>query len=649
MKINSYLFALLLPLFAFGQTARITEIDSLVGAGRTGEALRMLQNGNFTGPDQVKALFITGKIQLRNQHYKGALKTGVLLIKQCKAKTDSLHLFYTGRGYELKGHARFFLRDFEKSLLLLDSANLLFRKSNSLRNLGYNFNMMGTIAYLNREYSKAIALQAEALQVLKNNPSTTNDELMEVRIDLANVYQQTHDYQGAARIIEDGLKLKGLQKSNRADALNNLGMAYHKLKEGQKAKDAYRMALGLYFELGAPENLAKVYNNLGSLEDEVNEDPKQAKFYLRQALVQYQIAGFTPGTHSALLNLGGILLKQDSLYAASSLLITADSMAVEQGDLDVHIMAMEFMSQVEAKQGNYKRAFELLTRVNQIKDSTNNLEEEEKTARMKALFEVNAQREQIEALEEEKEELGSKKSQITWLLGSLLAVLVGLLALLYFWYEQRKRVSNQMLKLAERDKQLAVTASLIQGQEEERNRISREIHDGLGTKVTLLLHQYGESMPEEMRRNMVEVSREIREISHDLMPGVLLKFGLADALEELVSQWQSSDRVQFETNIERMAPFPFEINEQLLLYRIVQELIKNAIQHGKATFISVHLFKEGQDFVISLEDNGLGMPQTTTKGLGLANIEKRINYLNGLFSLRSDEEGTHFLIRIPLP
>lgn len=205
--------------------------------------------------------------------------------------------------------------------------------------------------------------------------------------------------------------------------------------------------------------------------------------------------------------------------------------------------------------------------------------------------------------------------------------------------------------------------AVMEGQENERKRLSRELHDGLAPMLSSVKNNLEVVAPvvEELagkhRRyfndSMSQLNAamdEIRTMSRDLMPRTLEDFGLVSALKELCDRTTRISKMEIEFYKsefkQRLAG-----NIEIGLYRIAQELLNNAVKHSKATQLKVQLVKHSKSVVLSVEDNGKGFSVNSPqgKGLGLKNIMSRVKSLNGFLEFDSrPEEGTSVTIEIPL-
>jgi signal transduction histidine kinase len=219
----------------------------------------------------------------------------------------------------------------------------------------------------------------------------------------------------------------------------------------------------------------------------------------------------------------------------------------------------------------------------------------------------------------------------------------------------------------EMDEQKLRSSYLIEGQEEERKRIAREIHDGLGQMLTALkfsIEKVGDWVEEsekgqlnlkELRQLITQTITEARTISFNLMPAVLSDFGIASALKLLTGQIATSSEISitFTTNLtgERLLK-----NAEIGLYRIAQEAIHNAIKYAKASEITIDLSLKKKHIHLKIDDNGQGFaynevalkPGKNNPSAGISNMKERAFIINGDIKITTKPgKGTHIHVKIP--
>ena len=212
--------------------------------------------------------------------------------------------------------------------------------------------------------------------------------------------------------------------------------------------------------------------------------------------------------------------------------------------------------------------------------------------------------------------------------------------------------------MLEDELQINSMQSMIAGQEVERERIAKDLHDSLGGLLSTIKLQVerirlgeggaGRSPEVNKATDLLDVAvSEVRTISQDLQPGALKRLGLVPAINDLVNRYQSSSGPEISFQHYGI-PTVLDQNLALSIYRIVQEILNNAIKHAEASEIFVQLNREEDSIVIHIEDDGKGFdPDKKYESMGLENIRSRVNYLRGSLEIDSREGiGTSFIIHI---
>ena len=277
---------------------------------------------------------------------------------------------------------------------------------------------------------------------------------------------------------------------------------------------------------------------------------------------------------------------------------------------------------------------------------------------------------QYETLKKEQEIMlvdeTNKRLWIGLILSSLLllSVIIGLMS-----HSKKKRLisqqeinlrNSQIRDLEQKNKILGLS-SLIEGQEGERIRIAKDLHDGLGGLLSSVKAHYGKIQKElkvvkEMKvldraqSMMDEAVDEVRRISHDMMPPMLRTNGLSEALKSYLENVTSSHDLALVLDIRNMEGFKDE-NKSLFIYRIIQELANNVVKHAEATEIQLQMIRLVDQIQIIFEDDGKGFEYhpDNLSGVGLRSIKSRVDYLGGEVDFDSKiGEGTVVEMSVPL-
>ena len=234
-----------------------------------------------------------------------------------------------------------------------------------------------------------------------------------------------------------------------------------------------------------------------------------------------------------------------------------------------------------------------------------------------------------------------KKNRLYYLIAAL--VMLAAFAGLWLYYRTNKRIAKEKA----RQKQISIDA-FIEGEEKEKARIGRELHDGIAQEIVgvklAMINNADPKMIDELNR----ISLDIRNISHELMPQTLKEYGLKLAIEDICQKILAPSGIQFEihsTLPEERLPNKIEIT----FYRIFQELAHNIIKHSHATEVLVQLRKMNNHILLLVEDNGKGMTDEKKNGIGISNLKSRVQLLDGNLQYDSSEkEGTTAIVRVPI-
>jgi signal transduction histidine kinase len=215
-------------------------------------------------------------------------------------------------------------------------------------------------------------------------------------------------------------------------------------------------------------------------------------------------------------------------------------------------------------------------------------------------------------------------------------------------------LANDKIEKLEQEKLLIAAKSLLDGENQERSRIARELHDGLGSTLTmakLKLSQIEEKDPVIFKNQheailLLDKSiEEMRRLAHNLMPDALLRFGLKSFLEDFC---KGSDIIHFYFyGTEKRLNETIEIN----IYRIVTELVNNALKHANASAINIQMLQTEDKLSITVQDNGKGFRVEENKqaGIGLTNIRSRVEFLGATLNFFSEiDKGSEFTTELKL-
>jgi len=232
-------------------------------------------------------------------------------------------------------------------------------------------------------------------------------------------------------------------------------------------------------------------------------------------------------------------------------------------------------------------------------------------------------------------------------------------AIIFFFITYQKRLLKKELEInrVKAEQQEELLRNILSAQEKERKRIARDLHDEVGAMLSVVklnvsriakitVPDNSKILANETKTYLDEVITQVRGISRALLPPSLEKLGLYFALEELANWINKSGQIQV-TSWKSGEQVRFNNKKELAIFRIIQELINNAIKHAEATGISINTrFSDGRISVL-VADNGKGfnVEEKMNAGLGLKNLESRTQMLEAKFKLKSAPgKGTSAII-----
>lgn len=385
---------------------------------------------------------------------------------------------------------------------------------------------------------------------------------------------------------------------------SDLAILYHKQKKHSLAKEYYIKSIELADSLNLKIHLVTAYRNLGNLYMDTDE--------FEAAL---------------------------SAYNKSLSLSEVEKNPIYQVDIYTNL--------VKAKMalGQVDEASILFQRFNKIKDSIYDAEKVHEVKEMETKYETELKE---QAIKDQQITIANKnfEKNIFLTLTVLLVILIAL-AIWFFNQKQRflKRLKNEEIANVKKDQELKELNAMMQGQEEERNRIANDLHDRLGARLSSikLLYQNDSSLNGKGKKlvNYIdEAIKETREISHNLSTDMLTRFGLQTALKDIIRTIQESDQIEVDLVIYGMENrWPVDIERNV--YYILLELINNTIKHANATKLMVQISQQDDEVNVFYEDNGRGFDKNDnlSNGLGMRSLQARINSIQGEMVLDTKING----------
>ena len=534
-------------------------------------------------------------------------------------------------------------------------------------------NNIGEVQAQQGRYTAAVRTYVAALRLEEKygNPDR-------IAADLANlglVYFQMGRYREALNYQLRFLHLPGrhFYANNDAIACNAAGQAYARLGQPDSARRYFGRALALSRSNDDRRDEAQALVNLGRLDAQAGR-PGPATTALRQGLQIQQQLDDQLEQAQTLLALADLEAARQQPGRAVGYYQQALALARRTHSPESQRAARAGLAAAYARLGNFAQAYNEGRQAAALRDSLLDETSIRQIVEMQTRYETERKETQNRLLRKQQQlqaarlagqqQIIRRRSVQMW--AGL--VIAGLLAGVGYLAYHRRRLRREIEFAQER--QLLTqqrAAAVLAAEEAERRRIGADLHDGVGQLLSVVkLHLSGLSEelesrldPGEQQRfataiEVVDESvREVRGISHDLLPNALLKRGLALAVREFLDRLRRPGQlnIQLETFGLAAAHLPTEV--EYALYRVVQEAVQNIVKHAHATAITLQLICHPGELTLVVEDNGVGFGPAAPgaeAGIGLHNMAGRIAYLGGeLLVDSSPGRGTTLTAVVPLP
>ena len=554
--------------------------------------------------------------------------------------------------------------------------------------------ILGKLYHDQSNFSKAIDHYQQALQYYKmlddkNGIAKSVNNIATCLKQQGNYHKALEKYLEAYEIYRETENTDGF-----AAVCNNLGDLYFTVNQTEKALELFNQSQKLFSEIGDSLNAKNSIANKGAIYFE--QGKKDSALICFRSCMKYEISlGDSSGLSKTLISIGDVyhyLNKVDSAIGyleraveISKKQLSKENLAIAYNNLGALYKYSEkykialayydscitiaseynFINQLEnsyfnkaeifEKLGKYRQALNFYQQFEQIKTSL--LFEQNLITETEAIFLKQNQENKILKLERIKD-----KRRLQTIL--LLASISFLVILMLSWYRvnqfrNKEKIANAIAR--EQEKQFK---AVLEAQENERKRIAGDLHDSVGQLLSVTKYNISEladviktksSDEQELITNSMgmldKACIEVRNISHNLMPGSLIRLGLVSAIKELLHGFNNSEKLIIEFN----SPENYNrLSEkvELAIYRIVQEILNNAIKHAKAHLIKIDLQIIQSNLNLIIKDDGIGFNPDIIKvsnGIGWKNINSRLSMVNGTLKVKSGEnKGTEISVIIPL-
>lgn len=539
--------------------------------------------------------------------------------------------------------------DYDKTLALLDEAFEKVKEVNDPDLVAILYNASAVIYQQHGKYTKSIYNYFEGLNTLKEKGLSTSLRAAKMYSNLAGLFILLEENKQALKFLDEARAILDPEnpehKVTLAYVLCNSGIIK---ASGQEADAAAELSASLAIarEVNDPYLSNKILINLSDL-SLLTKDYKAADSLLNAALL---MAEKTKNPISILLTnfgIGHAYLVRGDYRQATGPLEAAYQSSKQSGYNDALISITKDLKEAYAREGQYSKAFAIQEEYLKQKDEVRRSEKKQ-TFDLLMQFQAAEKDKQLarSQLEIAQQEIKIREKNI-WLgvfvIGTFLLILV--FGLLLFSFRSKQRLQDEQLKSVAQQRDIERLSAAFDGEERERTRISRDIHDGVMSTfatIKMRIKKLEDDIPGLAQNGVYtntmhlfeQATAELRMTAHNLMPDLLLEDGLYKAVFYFAQNIEENTGIKITMECFGEAT-SLPQNFVLFLYRAIQELVQNIVKHAQASQVLIQLIYGNDALNITVEDNGAGFDPGQQAGLGLKSLQNRTKLYNGTFTINS--------------
>lgn len=605
------------------------------------------------------------KIEFNYHKYREIVETqpdsALIYLAEAKRLNEQLDL----RNWDARiaygmGYSYYVKKDFK-------TANQYFleaiRYADTVRNsniLSKSYNQIGQIYAVQNDFKNALSNYHLSLKISEGKEELS-DNTMAVLSNLADLYILQNDTISARNYYYQAQKIGERDERNQhlAVVYNNLAVSYMKTNKDStefylnKSLQIHKDNHNVYGQIMSQINLVSTYLNFKS-----EADYKKSYQYLQESLRLSKALGNLEAEFFSYFYLGKYYEQAElDLQQALHYYNQSNEVLRKGYKNDYAIELYKSLSRVHSQLGNFKEAYHFEKIQHKLQDSIFSVEKNKQFHETQTKFDVERKNNQIQLLHKEKQIQKGQNRLI--FIGSIMVIIP--LLLLAIFYRQRMKyqetISQQEKLIFEKEIETTRTKNLLEGQNLERKRIATELHDGVGGRLSAIKIKMDQLNTttirdkelEECINQLQETAKEIRVISHELNENNRDKINFVHLLNQLVKDYRFYFTGEIHLNI-----FPEKKFQEIdgvakhYLYRTIQEILSNCLKYADAENINIDCTFDSM-FRIIVEDDGKGFDvDKVKKGMGISNLHKRVETLNGsLFIDSAKGRGSTFIIEIP--
>lgn len=608
---------------------------------------------------------IESQIEENYQKYRAVIDSQpdsalVYILKAKELNEKEKDIDWSAKIYYGIGYCHLLNQKYSLALNYFNQAAGFSKESSNFNILSKSYNQIGLVYSFQNNFKKALDNYHKSLEISENKEELS-DNTMSVLSNLADLHILQQDTITALRYYHQAIRIgeRENKKLILAGVFNNVAVVYMDNNKDstelylKKALQIYKETKNVYGQIVIQNNLTTTYINFKS-----EKDYPQSLEYLEESLRLSKEIQNLDAEYFSYFYLGNYYEKGVFNYEQARYYYEKAHQLLKDGyKNDYAIELYKSLSRVYLQLGDFKNAYNFQKIQYGLQDSIFSIEKNKQFHEIQTKFGVERKNNQIQLLNKEKE-IEKGRKQLILIVSVLLIITLLILAVFY-----RKRmkyqetISKQDKLIFEKEKETIRVKNHIEGQNQERKRISRELHDGVGGRLSAIKIKMDQLNTttihdpdlEECISQLQETAKEIRIISHELKENKIDELNFVILLNHLIDDYRFYFSGEIHFNM-----YPEEKFEEIAdtkkhyLYRVIQEILANCLKYAEAQNIYIDCTFD-DIYRIIIEDDGRGFDmQNVKKGIGIENIKKRIATLKGNVYIDSVVgRGSTFIMEIP--
>lgn len=512
-------------------------------------------------------------------------------------------------------------------------------------NIGVSLFNIGEAYKYKSEYEKGLEYTLQAVNMLEGKGYSNIESNLYGGLQGTYLMLKQYDKAIGYGIKSVELARKTDNKGSLVSSLANLANCYTEIKNFTEAKRNYREAVALAQETGNKSVEAMCYEGLTDIalkEKRISD----ILVYAQKALALHTETGNKYGIMAANQGLSIYHLYKKDFTIAADHAQKALKIADEENFLEGKAEVLSTLSAIAFAANDFEDAFKYGDESEKITEKIFTESVAQKDAQLRVQYETEKKDNQIKL---QKAEI-QRKSVLNYILIGGAAALLIIALLSYRNYRHKQKLQQQRIVELETEKKLAATEAVLKGEEKERTRLAKDLHDGLGGMLSGIKYSLNtmkgnlimtpdNAQAFERSMDMLDSSiKEMRRVAHNMMPEALVKFGLDTALKDLCNDTQQSGALEVRYQSINMENANVDQTTAITIYRIIQELINNVMKHAGARTAIVQVSQTNGAISVTVEDDGKGFDSSIldkSRGIGWSNIQSRVEFLKGKLDVQS--------------